>query len=88
MTPRCTEDSDVLVLGGGAAGLSLAHRLTESGTATAVTLVEPPDGPLRPAERTWCYWAAGTDGLEEAVSASWSVLRVHGADGRPLTVGP
>ncbi|MBQ0891495.1 lycopene cyclase, partial [Streptomyces sp. RM72] len=26
--------------------------------------------------------------MEEAVSASWSVLRVHGADGRPLTVGP
>ncbi|MFC8084072.1 lycopene cyclase family protein [Streptomyces sp. NPDC057340] len=88
MTPRCTEDSGVLVLGGGAAGLSLAHRLTESGTATAVTLVEPPDGPLRPAGRTWCYWGAGTDGLEEAVSASWSVLRLHGADGGSVTVDP
>ncbi len=82
-----TETCDVLVIGGGAAGLSLAHRLTENLAAT-VTLVEPPDGPLRPAERTWCYWGAGTDGLEEAVSASWSVLRVHGTDGRPLTVGP
>ncbi|MEW1891205.1 lycopene cyclase family protein [Streptomyces sp. NPDC085659] len=78
---------DVAVVGGGAAGLSLAHRLTESGAAT-VTVIEPPDGPLRPAERTWCYWHAEADGLDGAVSASWSVLRVHGADGRPVTVEP
>ncbi|SFY44438.1 lycopene cyclase family protein [Streptomyces atratus] len=87
MTPRPAEESDVIVIGGGAAGLSLAHRLTENGGAT-VTVVEPPDGPLRPAERTWCYWDAGVDGLEEAVSASWSVLRLHGADRRPVVVGP
>lgn len=87
MTPRSTGDSDVLVIGGGAAGLSLAHRLTVDRAAT-VTLVEPPDGPLRPAERTWCYWGAGIDGLEEAVSGSWPVLRLHGTDGRPVTVGP
>ncbi|MEU5976520.1 lycopene cyclase family protein [Streptomyces sp. NPDC047315] len=87
MTPRSAEDSDVVVIGGGAAGLSLAHRLTEYGAAT-VTVVEPPDGPLRPPERTWCYWDSGIDGLEEAVSASWSVLRLHGADRRPVNVGP
>ncbi|WP_328898676.1 lycopene cyclase family protein [Streptomyces sp. NBC_00441] len=78
---------DVAVVGGGAAGLSLAHRLTESG-ATTVTVIEPPDGPPRPAERTWCYWHAEADGLDGAVSASWSVLRVHGADGCPVTVEP
>ncbi|MEU3660504.1 lycopene cyclase family protein [Streptomyces sp. NPDC032940] len=87
MTPGSAENSDVLVIGGGAAGLSLVHRLTES-VAVTVTLVEPPDGPLRPAERTWCYWGAGPDGLEETVGASWSVLRVHGSDGRPFTVTP
>ncbi|TRV81043.1 lycopene cyclase [Streptomyces sp. 130] len=78
---------DVAVVGGGAAGLSLAHRLTET-RAAAVTVIEPPDGPPRPAERTWCYWHAEADGLADAVSASWSVLRVHGADGRPVTVEP
>ena len=43
--------SDVVVVGGGAAGLSLAHRLVEDGVAT-VTVVEQPDGPTRPA-----WWA-------------------------------
>ena len=79
--------TDAAVVGGGAAGLSLAHRLAEAGAA-GVTVIEPPDGPSRPADRTWCYWHAEADGLEDAVSASWSVLRVHGADGRPVTVDP
>ncbi|MFG3105581.1 lycopene cyclase family protein [Streptomyces tendae] len=87
MTSHSTEFSDAIVVGGGAAGLCLAHRLTETRPNT-LTLIEPPDGPLRPAARTWCYWNAGDDGLEEAVSASWSVLRVHGADGRPVIVEP
>ncbi|MFE6287757.1 lycopene cyclase family protein [Streptomyces sp. NPDC057877] len=87
MTAHSAEVSDVLVVGGGAAGLGLAHRLTQTGAAT-VTVIEPPDGPLRPAERTWCYWGEGDDGLDEAVSASWSRLRLHGPDGRPVTVDP
>ncbi|GAA4656941.1 lycopene cyclase family protein [Streptomyces youssoufiensis] len=85
MTPPAAEASDVVIIGGGAAGLSLAHHLT--GIAP-VTVIEPPHGPPRPAERTWCYWHAGDDGLGEAVSASWSVLRVHGVDGCPVTVEP
>ncbi|MER6916502.1 lycopene cyclase family protein [Streptomyces sp. NPDC000594] len=78
---------DVAVIGGGAAGLSLAHRLGASASLT-VTLVDAPEGPLRPAERTWCYWDRDTDDLGEAVSASWSRLRVHGTDGRAVTVEP
>ncbi|MGW6545726.1 lycopene cyclase family protein [Streptomyces massasporeus] len=85
--------SDVVVVGGGAAGLSLAYRLVETGVAT-VTVVEPPDGPLRPAERTWCYWdqgdkdGAGEGDFDEAVTATWPLLRVHGPDDGPLTVDP
>ncbi|MEU0086663.1 lycopene cyclase family protein [Streptomyces sp. NPDC006274] len=80
-------EPDVIVVGGGAAGLSLAHRLTRTGTAT-VTVVEPPDGPLRPPERTWCYWDQGNADFDEAVSASWSRLRIHGPDGGAVTVDP
>jgi lycopene beta-cyclase len=74
-------------VGGGAAGLSLAHWLTRTGT-TGVTVVEPPDGPLRPTERTWCYWDACPGEYEEAVVASWSRLRVHGRDGSRLVTDP
>ncbi|MFF2727789.1 lycopene cyclase family protein [Streptomyces sp. NPDC058008] len=77
---------DAVVVGGGAAGLSLAHWLTRSGTG--VTLVEAPDGPLRPAERTWCYWEAGTGEFEEAVVASWERLRVRGPDGCAVEADP
>ncbi|MEU6105546.1 lycopene cyclase family protein [Streptomyces flaveolus] len=86
--PRTVAEScDVVIVGGGAAGLSLALRLTGSSSPT-VTLVEPPDGPLRPRERTWCYWDHGADDFDEAVSASWARLRVHGTDGRPIAVCP
>ncbi|MER7719643.1 lycopene cyclase family protein [Streptomyces flaveolus] len=81
------ESCDVVIVGGGAAGLSLALRLTGPSSPT-VTLVEPSDGPLRPGERTWCYWDHGTDDFDEAVSASWARLRLHGTDGRPLVVRP
>ncbi|MEU3097121.1 lycopene cyclase family protein [Streptomyces sp. NPDC006967] len=87
MTRPPADTSDVVVIGGGAAGLSLAHRLTETGAAT-VTVVEPPDGPLRPPERTWCYWDREDGDLDQVVSASWSRLRVHGADGRQVVVDP
>ncbi|MEU9763952.1 lycopene cyclase family protein [Streptomyces sp. NPDC047987] len=81
------EPPRVVVLGGGAAGLSLAHRLVETGPAT-VTVVEPPDGPLRPGERTWCFWEEGTGDFDEAVEATWPLLRVHGPDGGALTLDP
>ncbi|PWI43038.1 lycopene cyclase [Streptomyces sp. ICBB 8177] len=87
MTAGVAGAPEVVVVGGGAAGLSLAHRLVETGAAR-VTVVEPPDGPARPAERTWCYWDEGHDDLGAAVTAAWPLLRVHGRDGTALTVDP
>ncbi|MFD4030794.1 lycopene cyclase family protein [Streptomyces sp. NPDC058637] len=79
--------SDVLIVGGGASGLSLAHRLTATGSPT-VTVVEAPEGPRRPPERTWCYWDRDADDFDEAVTGSWTRLRVHGTDGSEVTVDP
>ncbi|URM92553.1 FAD-dependent oxidoreductase [Streptomyces sp. MRC013] len=79
--------TDVVIVGGGASGLSLAHRLARAGDVT-VTVVEAPDGPLRPAERTWCYWEEGPGEFDGAVVASWSRLRVHGRDGVAVTADP
>lgn len=81
--------SDVVIVGGGAAGLCLALQLTATATTTrSVVVVEPPEGPSRPRERTWCFWDEGSCDFEEAISASWSRLRVHGTDGREITVDP
>ncbi|MEV4950058.1 lycopene cyclase family protein [Streptomyces sp. NPDC053755] len=90
MRHRTTDEGGedrVVILGGGAAGLSLAHWLTRTGT-TAVTVVEAPDGPLRPAERTWCYWDDGPGEFAEATVASWPRLRVFGADGGAVEAAP
>ncbi|WP_406729339.1 lycopene cyclase family protein [Streptomyces sp. GD-15H] len=81
------DTSDVLIVGGGAAGLSLAYRLTETGTTT-VTVIEPPEGPTRPPERTWCYWDQDTGDFDEVITASWCKLRVRGTDGSEVTVDP
>ncbi|MFJ3582966.1 lycopene cyclase family protein [Streptomyces sp. NPDC090127] len=83
-------DSDVLIIGGGAAGLSLAWRLLRPPPgvpAPRVTLVDAPAGPLRPPERTWCYWEKGPGDYDAALTTSWQRLRVRGADGEPLTRG-
>lgn len=84
---RADATSEVLIVGGGAAGLSLATRMLATGSAR-VTVVEAPDGPLRPPERTWCYWDEGRGDFEEAVSATWFRLRVHGAEGEAVTINP
>ncbi|MEW2297921.1 lycopene cyclase family protein [Streptomyces sp. NPDC006743] len=79
-------ETDVAVVGAGAAGLSLAHRLAGSvpGLRTpSVVLVDAPPGPLRPPPRTWCYWAEGPGRFDAAVRAQWQRLRV-----RPPTVSP
>lgn len=78
-------DADIVVVGAGAAGLSLAHRLPERaspGAVSSVVLVDPPPGPLRPPRRTWCFWETGAGRFDRAATASWEWLRVRGRDGR------
>lgn len=81
------ETSDVVIVGGGASGLSLAQQLTAIGCVTVI-LVEAPDGPCRPPERTWCYWEEGISAFGEVVSASWSRLRVHDSKGGVIAMNP
>ncbi|MFI6638995.1 lycopene cyclase family protein [Streptomyces sp. NPDC050504] len=85
--PGAGELLDAVIVGGGASGLGLAHHLLRS-PPLSFAVIEPPDGPARPPERTWCYWTGRSDPFEDAVSASWTRLRVHGADGGPVTVDP
>ncbi|MER5586753.1 lycopene cyclase family protein [Streptomyces asoensis] len=73
-------DADVAIVGAGAAGLSLAHRLAHRAPATrrlSVVLVDAPPGPLRPPSRTWCFWERGRGRYDAAVTATWRRLRVR-----------
>ncbi|MFG2111657.1 lycopene cyclase family protein [Streptomyces sp. NPDC048718] len=83
-------ESDVAIVGAGAAGLSLALRLARPPEAahqvTAVLLAAPP-GPFRAPRRTWCYWETGPGPYDEVLSASWRRLRVRSHDGRAVDRG-
>jgi lycopene beta-cyclase len=74
-------DADIVIVGAGAAGLSLAHRLPTAAPHPSVALLTPPPGPLTPPARTWCFWEPGAGRFDPAVTASWEWLRVRGRDG-------
>ncbi|MFE1029054.1 lycopene cyclase family protein [Streptomyces sp. NPDC058818] len=77
-------EADIVVVGAGAAGLSLAHRLpahSPHGAAPSVVLIDPPPGPLRAPRRTWCFWESGPGRFDPATTASWEWLRVRSRDG-------
>ncbi|MFD9080122.1 lycopene cyclase family protein [Streptomyces erythrochromogenes] len=72
--------ADVAVIGAGAAGLSLAHRLSGHASGArfpSVLVVDAPPGPLRPGPRTWCFWEAGRGRFDAAVRSQWRHLRVR-----------
>jgi lycopene beta-cyclase len=83
------DDADVVVVGAGAAGLSLAWRLVSGGprgahgpAAPSVLLVEPPPGPVRSPERTWCFWEDGPGDFDDLLTASWTRIAVTDRRGR------
>ncbi|MFF7211943.1 lycopene cyclase family protein [Streptomyces sp. NPDC008238] len=82
--------ADVVIVGAGAAGLSLAHRLTTApgpdGRPASIVLVEPPAGsPVLSPARTWCSWADGRDEFDDLVAARWHRLRITARDGRRVS---
>ncbi|GHH42592.1 lycopene beta-cyclase [Streptomyces candidus] len=83
--PGSAYDTEIVVVGAGAAGLSLVHRLCAAPPAgrarPTVTLVDAPPGPLRPPERTWCFWERPGGAYDDVLSASWDRLRLRGRDG-------
>lgn len=79
-------DADVIVVGAGAAGLSLADHLTRPPGGPSVLLVEPPPGPARSPARTWCFWGPAPHGLQHTVTASWPRMRIRGRAGRTTTL--
>lgn len=72
-----TPPLDVVVIGGGCAGLALATSITDRGGSVAV--VESRSGDRD--GRTWCYWETGDAVLPEAVSRSWNRWEIRTAHG-------
>ncbi|MFI1953245.1 lycopene cyclase family protein [Streptomyces xinghaiensis] len=86
-------DTEVAIVGAGAAGLSLAYRLCDAAKpggrlGPEVTLVDAPAGPLRPPERTWCFWEEPGGEYDGVLVASWDRLRVRGAGGAEVVGQP
>ncbi|WNZ06699.1 lycopene cyclase family protein [Streptomyces sp. 11x1] len=80
-------EADVAIVGAGAAGLSLAHRLSRRAPGEprlSVILLDAPPGPLRPPGRTWCFWEKGPGPYDAALGAVWRRLRTHTPEGRVL----
>lgn len=77
-------DADILIVGAGASGLSLAVRLSQLGVTRerSVLLLEPRTGYVR--DRTWCYFDVVDHPFGEAATASWPRWRVAG-EGREVT---
>jgi lycopene beta-cyclase len=71
-------DVDLVILGGGCAGLSLALRLAEqAGQPRRVEVIES-----RPAyrhDRSWCFWRLGPHRYEHLVKRSWSTVALRSA---------
>ncbi|PRY02238.1 lycopene cyclase family protein [Allonocardiopsis opalescens] len=75
---------DVVIVGAGAAGLSLAWRLAGPGAPAGgprVALVEPPPGGPRTQDRTWCFWEPEPGEWDAAVGHRWPRVSVIGPDG-------
>ncbi|MFF3493094.1 lycopene cyclase family protein [Streptomyces sp. NPDC002795] len=87
--PEVSVQSDVVIIGAGAAGLSLAEQLCSAAgqSSPAVRLVQAPAGPLRPPARTWCFWESGAGRYDEAVTAAWGRMRVRSPSGQLVEAG-
>ena len=76
-------DVDLVILGGGCAGLSLASRLADARTTLRVVVLEARTGYVD--DRSWCFWRPEHHDLSHLVSKSWSSWTFAGADGRTST---
>ncbi len=69
-------DADLLVLGGGCAGLSLGMRLAEQAPAAGRTMIlEARTGYTQ--DRTWCFWRLAPHRFERLVARSWPAVAIR-----------
>jgi len=76
-------ETDLLILGGGAAGLSLARRLAEQGATAPRTLVLESRAAYAD-DRTWCFWMQPTAQLPHLVKRRWAKVSLASSTERVL----
>ena len=72
------EDStfDIIILGGGASGLSLAYQIAQADLKLRVLIVEREEKHAN--DRTWCFWESTPGPFEAVVHVRWQHISVHG----------
>jgi len=76
---------DVIILGGGCAGLALAREMSLRTHNLRVLVIEPRKNYAE--DRTWCFWMAGSDGLRPASRMQWDQWRLS-SGGASITHHP
>jgi lycopene beta-cyclase len=69
-----TRERELIILGGGCAGLSLAARLVQQSPGIALTVVEPRK--RYEEDRTWCGWRISPHFFSDCVVAHWDKWRI------------
>lgn len=75
-----TLESDLLILGGGCAGLSLGVRLAEARPAELRTVILEARSAYTH-DRAWCFWRDDLARFQDLVSHSWTSMRVRSVRG-------
>jgi lycopene beta-cyclase len=77
LEPMITQRYDFIIVGGGAAGLSLAYHLIRSSLRERSILIVDKDAKNQN-DRTWCFWTAQPTPFDAIVHRSWSQLQFAG----------
>ena len=68
------ESCEILILGGGCAGLSLVKALADQSYKKRIIIIEPRQSYQH--DRTWCFWEKEIHSLSSIVSKKWDRWRV------------
>lgn len=77
-------DADLIILGGGCAGLSLGVQLAHAGASRFRTIIVERREQYTN-DRTWCFWRADSHPFESLVRHSWASMRVRSAHGETIS---
>ena len=66
---------DFIILGGGASGLQLAHRLSKSAAHKASSILILESDQHKANDRTWCFWETGEGEWDDLLQNQWSKVQ-------------